>query len=135
MNKPKLVPEFYCFDLKQSLNFYVKFLGFSIKYQRPEENFVYLELEGVEIMLEEYLAGKDRIWETGALERPLGRGVNFQIEIRDTKKLYERLKTNEIDIYHDLECKTYRVGKENITQHQFLVQDPDGYLLRFCSVE
>jgi hypothetical protein len=29
------------------------------------------------------------------------------------------------------ETKTYRVGEGSVTVRQFLVQDPDGYLLRF----
>ena len=29
------------------------------------------------------------------------------------------------------EVKTYRTGGSSVTVRQFLVQDPDGYLLRF----
>ena len=31
-----------------------------------------------------------------------------------------------------VETKTYWVGDHEETQRQFCVQDPDGYLLRFC---
>ncbi|MEO9168740.1 MAG: VOC family protein, partial [Aestuariivirga sp.] len=30
------------------------------------------------------------------------------------------------------EEKWYRAGDEEVGQRQFLVQDPDGYLLRLC---
>ncbi|HZY49930.1 MAG TPA: VOC family protein, partial [Devosia sp.] len=31
-----------------------------------------------------------------------------------------------------LETRSYRVGDTEQSQRQFCVQDPDGYLLRFC---
>jgi hypothetical protein len=37
-----------------------------------------------------------------------------------------------ISLYVPVETKTYRVGDRDVTQRQFCVQDPDGYLLRFC---
>jgi hypothetical protein len=31
-----------------------------------------------------------------------------------------------------METRSYRVGDREVAQRQFCVQDPDGYLLRFC---
>jgi hypothetical protein len=35
-------------------------------------------------------------------------------------------------LFQPPEVKTYRVGAEAVTVRQVLVQDPDGYLLRFA---
>jgi catechol 2,3-dioxygenase-like lactoylglutathione lyase family enzyme len=48
----KMVPELTVFDFEKSLKFYTEILGFSIKFGKPEENFAYLDQEGVQIMLE-----------------------------------------------------------------------------------
>lgn len=129
----KLVPEFDVTDLKKSLDFYVGKLGFIVKYGREEDNFVYLDKEGSQIMLEQ-IDTKDRHWLTGDLEKPFGRGINFQIEIADAVSLYNNLKRENFQMFDELEEKWYRVAEDLLVgQTQFLVQDPDGYLLRFCS--
>ncbi|MFN9833072.1 MAG: VOC family protein [Phenylobacterium sp.] len=43
---PKLVPELDVSNLEASLTFYTRILGFTVLYQRPEEAFACLELEG-----------------------------------------------------------------------------------------
>jgi len=48
----RVVPELYCMDIDASKYFYVDILGFSIKYQRLEEQFLFLTLDGVDLMLE-----------------------------------------------------------------------------------
>ena len=70
-----LVPELDVFDLAKSKQFWCDILGFQIAYQRPENGFVYLELQGSQVMLCQHNGN----WETGHLEPPLGRGVNFQM--------------------------------------------------------
>ena len=57
-NRPKLVPELYCLDLSDSLEFYCELLGFTVLYSRPEEGFAYLDMNGVELMLDEIVQGK-----------------------------------------------------------------------------
>ncbi|MCL6417205.1 hypothetical protein MIB92_16210 [Aestuariirhabdus sp. Z084] len=52
-------------------------LGFTIKYERPEEGFAYLILDGVDLRLEE-VAGNNRKWMAGEPEIPLDCGVNLQ---------------------------------------------------------
>jgi|GEM_PF-6643447 len=41
--KVKLVPELDVTEMSASLNFYVTVCGFTIRYERPEERFAYLE--------------------------------------------------------------------------------------------
>lgn len=72
-------------------------------------------------------------WETGPLEAPLGRGLNLQIEVLDLEGLAARLRAARIALFRELHEVTYTVGDRHVVQQQLLVQDPDGYLLRFCT--
>jgi len=92
----QLVPELYVVDFKKSLDFYVRILGFSISYQREEEGFAYLFLDQVQIMIDEI--GEGRTWHTAKFEYPLGRGINFQIEVEDVETLYKKLTDNNINL-------------------------------------
>jgi catechol 2,3-dioxygenase-like lactoylglutathione lyase family enzyme len=124
-----LVPELSVFDIAASRRFYCDIVGFSLRYERPEEGFAYLALGAAELMLDQ--VGRGRDWLTGALEKPLGRGVNFQIEVASIDPIRERLEAANISLFQPVETKTYRTGTSAATQRQFCVQDPDGYLLRF----
>lgn len=127
----KLVPELNVDNLERSLAFYVGLAGFNIRYQRPEDRFAYLERDGVELMMEETF-GPGRRWHPAPLEHPYGRGLNFQIEVDNVAALHARLRDAGHSFILDLEEKWYRVGEGNEGQRQFVVADPDGYLLRFC---
>ncbi len=70
-------------------------------------------------------------WHVGELSRPLGRGVNFQMELSDIQPILERLQNLQIQLYRDLKESWYDVGSSLSGQKEFLVQDPDGYMLRF----
>jgi catechol 2,3-dioxygenase-like lactoylglutathione lyase family enzyme len=128
---PRLVPELLVDDLQASLNFYCGLAGFRIKYDRPEDGFAYLERDAAEIMLEQ-LNPTLRQWHTGELASPFGRGINFQIEIDGLDSVLSSLRGAGWPLFLDLEQKAYRVRDKEETQRQFIVQDPDGYLLRFC---
>ena len=130
-----MVPELLCSDIEATKNFYCRVLGFEVAYERPEERFVYFTKDGVDIMAEEFGA-PGRHWITGDLEAPFGRGVNFQWEVKDIERLYERVKKHSPDsLYMEIETKTYQCGEKLAFQRQFLVQDLDGYLFRFCEEE
>ena len=72
-----------------------------------------------------------RVWLAGELTRPYGRGVNFEIEAADAEELYARCVTAKCAIFLALEEKWYRRDTVLLGCKQFIVQDPDGYLLRF----
>ncbi|QUM85839.1 MULTISPECIES: VOC family protein [unclassified Moritella] len=128
----RVVPELYCVDIDVSKHFYVDILGFSIKYQRPEEQFLFLTLGGVDLMLEG-LNSEGRKWLTGDMNVPFGRGVNFQWDTNDIDNIYVRIQSlSPSSIYMELETKTYGCNDQLVTQKQFIVQDPNGYLFRFC---
>src|SRR4030095_1586067 len=86
----RLIPELEVEDLDTSLTFYTDIVGCTVLYARPEERFVFLELEGANLMLEE-AAGPGRRFHTAPLEHPFGRGVNFQIQVADADELYARV--------------------------------------------
>ncbi len=123
-----LVPELTVFDLAESLRFWCAVLGFEIAYQRPEHGFVYLERGGAQVMLER----SHGTWETGALARPLGRGINLMIYVESLDPLVDALAAANWPLFKSPEDSRYRMGEQQITQREFLVQDPDGYLLRFA---
>jgi len=128
-NMPKLIPEFKAADFEKSLVFYTHILGFKILYDRPEEKFAMLDREGAALMIES-LDSKDR-WAVGIRKYPLGQGINFQIEVQDVDTLYLSIKKAGYKIFFEMEEKWYRRNDMEVGNRQFLVQDPDGYLLRF----
>jgi len=124
----KLIPELSVTDLNNSLEFYTAILGFKIEYSRPENKFVFLSLNGSQIMLEEI----NHHWETGNLTYPFGRGVNFQFEVDNVDELEKSLKERGYPLFCPVQENWYGVEDMIYGQREFLVQDPDGYLLRFA---
>ena len=124
-----LVPELYCSDIARSLAFYVDVLGFAVRYDRPEERFAYLEREGAELMLD--TVDPDRTWLAGPVEHPYGRGMNLQIEGTDVDALHTAVIDAGCEPFVPLEERWYRRDRRLLGVRQFIVQDPDGYLLRF----
>ena len=129
MNFNKLIPELSVFDISQTKDFYKK-LGFKIEYERAEENFVFMSFEDSQFMFEQI---HDQGWNTGALEYPLGRGINLSIAVENVEALYETVKNGQMDIYRELTKSTYLVNGIAEEQIEFLIQDPNGYLLRFTN--
>ena len=127
----RLVPELTVLDLATSLRFWCNLLGFEIAYQRPENGFVYLERDGAQVMLELSRG----TWETGPLARPLGRGINLMIYVKQLDPLLDALAGAEWPLFKSPKGSRYRMGEREIVQREFLVQDPDGYLLRFAQRE
>ena len=126
------MPELDVADLGRARRFYVDLCGFRVDYERPEEGFAYLEREGAELMLQA-ADGPGRRFRTAPLERPYGRGVNFQIEVSDAGALHVAMLQAGIEPLIGLERRTYRVRGEEVTTEQFVVADEDGYLLRFIT--
>lgn len=131
MNFNCLIPELRVFDLEKSKKFYTEILGFEIAYARND--FAMLVLDNCQIMLQQLtLPSSIGSWNvTDDMKYPLGRGINFQIILSDISKVYNSLKKNNIKIFVDLLISGYQ--ENDIINHvlEFLVQDPDGYLLRF----
>jgi len=124
-----LVPELLCRDVAASLVFYVGVLGFERLHGRDDPAFAYLDREGAQIMLEELVPGA---WLTGPMEPPFGRGINLQIEASDLALLEVALAVAGHPLFRAPEEAWYAGADRLYGQRQLLVQDPDGYLLRFC---
>ncbi|WP_299085679.1 VOC family protein [uncultured Ruegeria sp.] len=126
-----LVAEFAVLDWQESLEFYTKCLEFKISFQRPDEGFVFLEFEGAQVMFYQANLERNLVTDQAPLERPLGRGVNLQIQTKSIEPLVQKLERTGVDLSFEPEERWYRVGEFEIGVLQFAVADPDGYLLRF----
>lgn len=73
-----------------------------------------------------------RQWVPAPLDAPLGRGVNFQIEVQALQPILDRLATAGWSLFMEPEEAWYRIGDSEGGQRQFVVQAPDGYLLRLA---
>lgn len=136
-----LVPELDVADLSVSVDFYTELLGFRIAFHRLPERFVYLVIDGAELMLQE-AAGPGRRFRTAPLDAPFGRGVNLQLAVVDVDVVYERVIDSPYLPLIPLEERWYRVevelpggrfpiaGPTEAGNRQFVVADPDGYLWR-----
>lgn len=129
MDFNKMIPELSVFDIEQTKRFYND-LGFKIEYERPEEKFVFMSFQDSQFMFEQI---HDNGWNIDELIYPLGRGINFSIAVDDIEGLYKLVKTLNLEIYRELNRSIYQVNGTEETQIEFLIQDPNGYLLRFTN--
>lgn len=131
VNFNKLVPELIASDIKRSLKFYCKVIGFRVEYERSEEGFAFISYHGSQLML-----GQDRFktspWRVEPLAHPYGRGMNLSIECPDVTTMARTLKKSGYELRKPIETFWYKSDKELLGESNFLVQDPDGYLLRFA---
>lgn len=123
-----LIPELSVSDISRSLNFYLNILSFKLGYERKENKFAMISLKDSQIMIEE----RNGNWETGNLTYPFGRGINLQIAVNNIDELYKNIKANDYPIKIEMEENWYRADNKLLGQKEFLIMDPDGYLLRFA---
>ena len=121
-----LIPELSVSNIENSKKFYEN-LGFKIIYERIENKFCFMQIEDNQIMIEE----KNDNWSVGKLEYPYGNGINISMAISDIENMYNELKRKQIDFFMDIKVSEYRVNGKIYQDKEFLIQDPDGYLLRF----
>ena len=121
-----LIPELSVSNINKSLTFYTN-IGFKIVYQREEDKFYFLQLEDNQIMIQEI----NNNWNTGELSYPFGRGINISMTIIDIDKYYSIIKEINIELFEPLKINKYKANDIIYEDKEFLIQDPDGYLLRF----
>jgi len=124
----RLVPELHVNDLAQSLAFWRDLCGFEVAFKRPEEKFVFLERDGAQLML----CQRHGRYETGAMDGPLGQGAMFQIYLDDIAPMIASLASVRWKLYEEVRERWYRAGDRENGLRQFMVQDPDGYLVMFA---
>lgn len=69
-------------------------------------------------------------WETAEMQRPFGRGINFQMVVDRIDPILRALEQAKWPLYEPANEAWYRAGDQEVGQREFLVQDPDGYLVR-----
>jgi len=126
-----LIPELTVSDLKQTKNFYTNVLGFRVEYERKEDGFAFLSLEDNQIMFEQY---HEDGWNTAELVKPFGRGVNFEMGVSDVEQFYEKVVSCGVPRYRELKTNVYQTEDGPVSQKEFLLMDPDGFLLRFTEL-
>ncbi|KQQ31152.1 hypothetical protein ASF53_00040 [Methylobacterium sp. Leaf123] len=126
-----LVPDLVCEYIETSQRLYCDIIGFSVRFVRPEDKFAYLDLGGAQLMLEQLHA---ECWITAPLDRPFGRGMNLQIEVPEVAPIHARLRAAGLPVFEEPKEAWYRAEDIEHGQIEMLVQDPDGYLLRFVEV-
>lgn len=124
-----LLPELYVSDFDKSLSFYKEVLGFKVEYTRDNPKFAFLSYQGSQLMIQQ--ENNDEDWRNGKPEYPYGRGINLQIETMDINTLISSLQKNKYPIKRELEKASYKTANKTLNLKEFLVMDPDGYLLRF----
>jgi catechol 2,3-dioxygenase-like lactoylglutathione lyase family enzyme len=121
----RLAPALIVSDLERSLSFWQEVLGFQLAYARREDDFFYLERAGAQVMLYERCG----LYETGPLEHPFGRGIMLQIQVDDVDAILSALRTEAWPLTKDREEAWFRAGTVERGLLQFIVLDPDGYML------
>ena len=124
-----MIPELSVFDIERTKNFYRE-LGFKIEYERTEDKFVFMSFQDSQFMFEQI---HDDGWNIGELVYPLGRGINFSIAVDDIEELYKLGNHLNIELYRELTRNIYQVNGIEEMQIEFLIQDSNGYLLRFTN--
>ena len=79
-------------NIQASLSFWRDLLGFDIAYDRPDARFAYLVRGRLQVMLCE-LNGR---WETADMQRPFGRGINFQMVVDPYRSDSERARPSKM---------------------------------------
>lgn len=123
----KLIPELTVSDIGKSKVFYTEVLGFKVEYERPEDKFAFLSLGEAQLMLDEINGN----WNVGELKYPFGNGINFQIDIEDIEGFVKNVKAQGVPLLRDIFTSSYQCGDVEYEENEVLIQDPDGYLLRF----
>ena len=124
----KSIPELSVTNLEKSVSFY-QTAGFKINYERPENKFAFISLNDIQFMLQE-ISDTDK-WDVAPLSYPFGNGINFQLEVENLDKIYNNFINSNYKIAFEIEENWYRQDNRLLGNKEFLIQDPDGYLLRF----
>lgn len=123
-----LLPELYVTSFDKSIRFYQDILGFTIEYTRDDPKFAFLSYGKSQLMIQELRLGEK---EKEKLDFPLGRGINFQIETKSVQKIIDSLEKNTYPLKRGVKDNWYIGNGVRYGCREILVQDPDGYQLRF----
>jgi catechol 2,3-dioxygenase-like lactoylglutathione lyase family enzyme len=121
-----LIAEMMVSDYTRTLAFWTGPMGFDVAYTRPAQHLACLvHPDGAQIMIYQ----RDGYWETGPMEPPFGRGMVVQVYVADVDAVAARVAAAGTPFYVPLREKWRDWGDRLGGQREFLVQDPDGYLV------
>ena len=121
-----LIAEFMVSDFSRSLCFWRDLLGFTPAFLRPAQKLACLTRpEGAQVMIYQ----RDGDWETGPLDPPFGRGAVTQVFVADVRAVHATVTAAGHPVYVPLREKWRDWGDIQGGQREFLLQDPDGYLI------
>lgn len=124
-----IVPELLVTDIDRSVDAYTTLFGFEAEHTRPGLAVLTLPHSGAQIVLEQYDPESPLI--VAELKNPLGRGVSLSIRVDDPAGVYQKLRSGKYPIMVPMQVAEYDEGDKTFTRSEFVVQDPDGYVLRF----
>ncbi|MGJ1319085.1 VOC family protein [Sphingobacterium spiritivorum] len=136
MKISKLSPNFEVINIRKTVDFYTKNLGFNLIMAVPEtqdgidsafaenKEYVYalVQKDNVEFMFQRSDTFKDDV--VFSKGQTVGATVSFYMEIEGIKGFYENLKSKELEM---TELKTAWYGMQ-----EFYVKDLNGYILGFA---
>lgn len=122
-----LIPEISVKNIEKSKEFYITILGFKLEYERVLDKFIFLSFGEAQLMVEEI----NGYWSVGEISYPFGNGVNFQIYTENIDDIYKVCKQKNLIFFRELMINEYKINNQIVTEKEFLIQDPDGYLIRF----
>lgn len=122
-----LIPEISVKNIEKSKEFYISILGFKLEYERVLDKFIFLSFGEAQLMVEEI----NGYWSVGEISYPFGNGVNFQIYTENIDDIYKVCKQKNLIFFRELMINEYKINNQIVTEKEFLIQDPDGYLIRF----
>ena len=111
-------------DINQSLNFYVKILGFKIV-EKDSEKRILIQLNKTRFLLHQ----TDMAWSTTKLSYPYGVGIIFFITVKSLNKIYKNVRKTNYPLYSEYYADAYDQEPTLSNEQQIIIQDPDGYLL------
>ena len=122
----RLVAEMMVQDYPTSLDWWTRLIGMVPVFTRPAQKLAFLQHpDGAQVMIYE----RDGDWEVGAMQPPFGRGAVIQVFVDDVSATHARFVAANHPLYVDLREKWRDWGDCLGGQREFLVQDPDGYLI------
>ncbi len=118
-----VAPEFFVRDLSASLGFYIQALGF--RAVRTEASFAVVALGDAYVLLAvaDKTTPSTREWPAIAARRI---GCNIRIMVDDIEAIHRRVSKHGVAVVHE-------IGDREFGLRDFIVADPDGFLLRFAA--
>ncbi len=125
-NWAALMAEMMVTDYPRSLSFWTGPLGFAVAFERQAQKLACLvHPDGAQVMIYQ----RDGDWETGPMDVPYGRGAVIQVYVRDADAMADAIRAARVQFYVAPREKWRDWGDRLGGQREFLVQDPDGYLV------